>query len=288
MSTLRFLIQVSRPGLWSTTALFYLMPLGHWTGFRSTEFWTGLLYVLFPLGLVLYGVNDIADADADRYNPRKGTFLFGSQGAAEQLGALRWQIAVVQFPFLIFFLIAIGPRFLWWSALLLAAVGIYNAPRFGWKARPPLDVLIQASYLLVFVLSSWLNRVAQLPWQTFAFGALFAMHSHLFGEVMDIAPDRIAGRRTTATLIGAVKTKFLIGTILSIEVALVFFAFHNALMAVFLGIGALWFVVDATFLWKNHPYKPREMRMFMWAWNAASVVVIYWDWAAASLTRVLA
>src|SRR5437588_223918 len=95
-SDARFLIQVSRPGLWSTTALFYLMPLGHWTEFRSTEFWTGLLYVLFPLGLVLYGVNDIADADADRYNPRKGTFLFGSQGAAEQLGALRWQIAVVQ------------------------------------------------------------------------------------------------------------------------------------------------------------------------------------------------
>lgn len=28
-SELRFLTQVSRPGLWSTTAPFYLMPLGH-------------------------------------------------------------------------------------------------------------------------------------------------------------------------------------------------------------------------------------------------------------------
>jgi len=28
-SYLVFLLQVSRPGLWSTTALFYLMPLGH-------------------------------------------------------------------------------------------------------------------------------------------------------------------------------------------------------------------------------------------------------------------
>src|ERR1700730_5955817 len=168
----RFLLQVSRPGLWSTTALFYLMPLGHWTLFRSGAFWIGLFYVLFPLGLIVYGVNDIADVEADRYNPRKGTFLFGSQGAAEQLASLRWQIAAVQLPFLIFFLGVIGTRILWWFALLLAAVGIYNAPRFGWKARPPFDVLIQASYLLVFVLSSWLNHAPLLPWATFLFGAL--------------------------------------------------------------------------------------------------------------------
>jgi len=28
LSTAKFLIQVSRPGLWTTTILFYLMPLG--------------------------------------------------------------------------------------------------------------------------------------------------------------------------------------------------------------------------------------------------------------------
>ena len=80
-SELVFLTQVSRPGLWSTTALFYLMPLGHGNFVRSWIFWLGLFYVLIPLGLVLYGVNDIVDAEADVYNPRKGTFLFGSLGA---------------------------------------------------------------------------------------------------------------------------------------------------------------------------------------------------------------
>jgi lycopene elongase/hydratase (flavuxanthin-forming) len=286
MRSLRFLLQVSRPGLWSTTALFYLMPLGHWMQFRSSTFWIGLFYVLFPLGLLLYGVNDIADAEADRFNPRKGTFLFGSQGAAEQLGALRWQIAATQLPFLIFFLITIGPRILWWFVVLLAAVGIYNAPRFGWKSRPPLDVLIQASYLVVFVLSSWLNRSPQLPWQTFAFGALFAMHSHVFGEVMDIAPDRLAGRRTTATVIGSVNAKFLIAAILSVEVALLHFSFRAPIPVMFLAAGAVWFVADATLLWKNRAYRPGEMRLFMWAWNAASVAAIYWDWAEAALVHV--
>ncbi|HEY6387401.1 MAG TPA: hypothetical protein VIX91_17140, partial [Candidatus Acidoferrum sp.] len=83
-SELVFLLQVSRPGLWSTTALFYLMPLGHADLLHSRTLWLGLFFVLFPLGFLLYGVNDIADAEADRLNPRKGTFLFGPLGAAEQ------------------------------------------------------------------------------------------------------------------------------------------------------------------------------------------------------------
>lgn len=280
-----FLVQVSRPGLWTTTALFYLMPLGHAELFHSRAFWIGLFYVLFPLGFLLYGVNDIVDAEADRYNPRKGTFLFGSRGASQQLARLRWQIAVVQIPFLLLFFFLVGPRILWWSATLLLAVALYNLPRFGWKARPPFDVLIQASYLLVFVLSSWLNHAAQLPWPTLLFGALFAMHSHIFGEVMDIAPDRLSGRRTTATLIGAVSSKFLIATLLSVESLLVYGFFRDALIAGFLGAGAVWFVLDAKVFWKNHAYTPTQMRLFMWAWNAAAVLGMYWNWMQASLTH---
>ncbi len=285
LTELAFLIQVSRPGLWTTTALFYLMPLGHWNRFRSAAFWIGLFYVLIPLGLLLYGVNDIVDAEADRYNPRKGTFLFGSLGASEQLASLRWQIALVQIPFLILFFFLAGPRILWWLAMLLFAVGLYNAPGFGWKGRPPFDMLIQASYLLVFVLSSWLNHTAQLPWPAFVFGALFAMHSHVFGQVMDIAPDRLSGRRTTATQVGAVPAKRLIAVLLGIESLLVYTFFGDAVIAGFLGAGAVWFVVDAHFLWKNHAYTPTEMRIFMWAWNAASVAGIYWNWAKATFVH---
>ncbi len=69
-SYLVFLLQVSRPGLWSTTALFYLMPLGHTHFWHSGKLWLGLFFVLFPLGLLLYGVNDIVDAETDALNPR--------------------------------------------------------------------------------------------------------------------------------------------------------------------------------------------------------------------------
>jgi 4-hydroxybenzoate polyprenyltransferase len=285
-SELVFLTQVSRPGLWTTTALFYLMPLGHGAFLRSWTFWAGLFFILVPLGLVLYGVNDIVDAEADIYNPRKGTFLFGSLGGKEQLTALRWEIAVSQLPFCALFFFLIGPKVLLWYAALAAAVTLYNSPRIGWKGRPPFDVLIQASYLLIFVLSSWLNHVPQLPWQTFVFGAMFAMHSHVFGEVMDIVPDERSGRHTTATQIGAVRAKLLIAAILGVETVIVYWFFHAAVIAGFLGAGIVWFVLDATVLWKARAYAPGQMRAFMWAWNGAAVVGMCWNWLTASLTRI--
>jgi 4-hydroxybenzoate polyprenyltransferase len=281
-----FLLQVSRPGLWSTTALFYLMPLGHADFLHSQTLWLGLFYVLFPLGFLLYGVNDIVDAEADRLNPRKGTFLFGSLGKTEQLAALRWKIAAVQIPFLIIFFFLVGPRILAWFGVLLIAVGIYNAPRFGWKSHPPFDVLIQASYLLVFVLSSWLNGALQLPWQTFVFGTMFAMHSHIFGEVMDIEPDRLSGRRTTATVLGAVRSKLLLAGFLCVETMLVYYFFRDLVVTGFLGFGAAWFVLDALLIWKNRPYSPAAMRLFMWGWNAAAFAGMFWNWSAGNLTHV--
>src|SRR5262249_48347497 len=144
-------------------------------------------------------------------------------------------------------------------------------------------VLIQASYLLVFVLSSWLNGVPQLPWQTFVFGAMFAMHSHVFGEVMDIGPDRLSGRHTTATEIGAIPSKLLVAAFLMVETMLIYRYFGDFVIAGFLGLGALWFLADACFVWKHRPYSPLEMRLFMWGWNAAALTGIAWNWLHGSL-----
>ena len=248
------------------------MPLGRVDFLHSGKLWLGLFFVLFPLGLLLYGVNDIVDAETDALNPRKGTFMFGSRGAREQLATLKWQIAVAQIPFAAVFYFFVGPRIFWWYAILLLAAGVYNAPGIAWKGRPPFDVLIQASYLLVFVLSSWLNNAAQLPWQTFLFGAMFAMHSHIFGEVMDIEPDRLSGRRTTATLIGRVRAKFVIAAFMMVETALVWSFFRDWIIAGFLSIGALWFLLDATVLWKKQAYSSKQMRLFLWGWNAAALL----------------
>jgi 4-hydroxybenzoate polyprenyltransferase len=283
LSSLTFTIKASRPGLWATAAWFYLLPLGRRHVFDSAGFWVGLIYVTLPLGLIIYGWNDIADAEIDRFNPRKGTFLFGARGSREQLVRLPLIIAIVQAIFAAMFFYLVGPKMLIWFAALVAFTTIYNLPRYGLKRHPPFDILNQAGYLLVFVLSSWLSHAPQLSWPAMLFGALFAMHSHVFGEIMDIEPDRLGGRRTTATVIGMLPSKFLISGMLVVEALVMFQYFGDIWISGALAFGALWFLLDAVVLWRSRPYSLAQMRIFMLGWNAIALGTMGWVWTTASL-----
>ena len=284
-SALAFIIKASRPGLWLTAVWFYLLPLGQRDVFHSVAFWLGLLYVTFPLGLIIYGWNDIADADTDSFNPRKGTFLFGARGSHEQLRRLPVQIALVQAAFAAIFIYLDGARILLWFLGLVLFTAIYNFPRYGLKSHPPFDILNQAGYLLVFVLSSWLNHAPQMRWPAMLFGALFAMHSHVFGEIMDIDPDRASGRRTTGTVIGIIPSKALICALLLLEAGLVWKCFRDFWISGALLFGVLWFLFDALVLWRNRPYSLVQMRVFMLGWNAIALASIPWVWRTATLVH---
>jgi len=246
----------------------------------------GIVFRALPTRVLLYGVNDIVDAETDSLNPRKGSFMFGSRGAREQLAALKWQIVVVQMPFVMAFYFFVGPRILWWYALLLLAVGLYNAPGVGWKGRPPFDVLIQASYLLVFVLSSWLNKVPQLPWQTFLFGALFAMHSHIFGEVMDIEPDRLSRRRTTATSIGRVSAKFLIAAFLCVETGLGADLFSGLDRHGLPRLRCSLVLARCDSTVEEPGLSSERNAPLLVGWNAAALLGMLWNWTHSTLTHV--
>lgn len=80
--TVKDLVQVSRPGWWLVTVWLYIAPTGQrWDLLTSSTFWLGLLYVCFPINLMVYGINDYADFfhgdDLDGQNDRKGNFFFG-------------------------------------------------------------------------------------------------------------------------------------------------------------------------------------------------------------------
>ena len=286
LSKLRFHLQVSRPGLWLTAVWFYLLPLGGKDVFFSWRFWLGVFFVSFPLGYILYGWNDFVDTDADQINPRKGNFLFGARGNKQQLRSLPWTITAVHLPFLVFFFYMMGAKALLWYFGLVSFSAIYNWPKYGFKSQPPFEVLNQAGYVLVFVLSSWLNGAPQLPWQTMLFGAMFAMHSHIFGEIMDVVPDRLTGRHTTATQAGTVPAKFAIVTLLALEAVLVFYFFRDPYLTTFLAASAVWFMLDALVIWKDRVYSPVQMKFVMLAWNAVALASIPLVWKMASLTRL--
>jgi 1,4-dihydroxy-2-naphthoate octaprenyltransferase len=94
---------------------------------------------------------------------------------------------------------------------------------------------------------------------------------------MDIEPDEKSGRRTLATKIGRVPAKFFVASLLLIECFLVSQFFSDRALTIFLALGALFFLLDAIFLWKNRAYSPSQMRLFLWGWNFAAVLGILWN-----------
>ena len=109
------------------------------------------------------------------------------------------------------------------------------------------------------------------------------MHSHLFGQIMDHAPDLSAGRRTTAGVLGVVAAKWLLAAILISETILVGCFARDLWIAAALAGGACFFVLDATVLWRAQPYAAWQMRFFFLGWNAVALVSIPWVWRTASL-----
>ena len=177
-------------------------------------------------------------------------------------------------------LYSIGPIFFFWILGCLAVNITYNHPRFSFKSIPFLDVANQAGYLLVFVLSSWLNGVPQLAYSAMIIGALFAMHSHLLNEIADYEPDKLAGKQTTAVLIGIGNTKLFIASLLGIEGLLIAYFYSNKIVAGFLFLAAFGFLAD----WqcrREMSVSSKQLASVLIAWNVIAVASIYWVWKAA-------
>lgn len=274
-----FWLKVSRPGLWFATIWLYLLPTSQITDiWLSVPFWIGFFFVCFPLNFLVYGWNDIVDREIDAVNPRKDSFLFGARGTASQLASLKWAIAGVHLiclPILLFYTN-------WKMLLLFSGIiiinGLYNLPKNGLRSRPPLELLCQVGYLLVAPFSILINDVSGLPWITYFYLLLFAWQSHLIGEVMDIVPDRTAGRKTTATVIGIIKTKWLIIGIVVIEVSLLFFVFKDFIFGGMLALGLIWLFLDLLFIYKNQRYTLFQMKLFGIISNLVAVASMAYVW----------
>lgn len=272
------LIKVARPGFWPTQLWFFLLPLGQREMFGSLGFWLGCVYVCFPLGLLLYGWNDLRDKETDRLNPRKDSWLFGACLDDAGLARLPAWIVGVQLPFALAFTSLFGPKMLGWFGAMVFANALYNWPRWGWKNWPVVDLLNQVGYLLVFVLSSFVCEVPQLNAPAMAFSGLFAMQSHLFGQLMDVDEDKAAGRKTTASLTGVRGGKLLLVAFMLAEAAIAYRYFQGHIVEGFLLCGALFFLADALVGFKGRPYPPFFSKAFFLGWNAVVIATMYFVW----------
>jgi len=270
-------LKISRPGLWFPTIWIYLVPFSMQTDFwEKPVFWMGFVFVTFPLNYLVYGLNDYNDYKADAINTRKGNYLFGAKSTKNQLASIPLKIILIILPFIILFTIVSGLKMLLLLLFMIAINIVYNFKPFRIKERPPFEICIQIGYVFTAFFSVVLNDLQTLPWQTVLYLSLFAFQAHIAGEIMDIEPDVKAGKRTTATIIGRKKTKFLMLGLLIIETYILSCWFEDYVLAGFLAIFSIWLSLDIFLFFKEKPYSLPQMKLFGYAMNFSAITSMIW------------
>ena len=198
---LRYLLVCSRPRFW-----FYLagpvlvgVALGaSRVGDLVTPATAALFaYSLVPANVYLYGVNDVFDRDIDASNPKK------EGREARYRGQSIVPVAVVVAGALAAAIAPLVPTAAWpWLAGFLVLGAAYSAPPLRLKTTPPLDSVSNGLYVLPAGAAYVAVAGTQPPALAVAAGWLWAMGMHTFSAIPDIDPDRAAGIRTTATVLG--------------------------------------------------------------------------------------
>lgn len=201
--SLRYLFSVTRPRFWLYLGGPYL--LGYSAASASPyallkpEFWVYLLYFLLPANLLLYGANDLGDADTDALNPKKGTMEAQMGGRAKPLAR-----AVAAS-------LAVGAAALAWlpnwpakgamALFLFLSLG-YSLPPFRFKARPFLDMASNVLYAMPGFVGYLQAGGTGFDPMVLTFAWCWTASMHLFSAIPDIDSDRQAGVATAATVLG--------------------------------------------------------------------------------------
>jgi 4-hydroxybenzoate polyprenyltransferase len=201
MSRWGYLLQTSRPRFWFYLAGPVLVGAAYGAE-RAADLWalpTVALFVYFlvPANVLLYGVNDVFDADADAGNPKKTDREVRYAGdrlvpSAVVASAVVGGVLLTTLP---------APAAVAFAAFLALALG-YSAPPVRFKARPFLDSLSNGLYVLPGVVAYATLAGSMPPLPALVGGWLWTMGMHTFSAIPDIDADRRAGIRTTATVLG--------------------------------------------------------------------------------------
>eukprot|EP00397_Hematodinium_sp_SG-2012_P015899 GEMP01016201.1.p1 GENE.GEMP01016201.1~~GEMP01016201.1.p1 ORF type:complete len:310 (+),score=46.41 GEMP01016201.1:391-1320(+) len=249
MTSLKTLLQISRPGWWLVNVWLYLAPTAQrWELFYSPMFWFGLVYVTLPLNLLVFGMNDISDVEIDKDNPRKGNFIFGAKlpeaVLVEAMKTCCW-LHVACIGIILYNVDAPG-YFLALFAVSIVINILYNFEPFRFSSKSPFEFFcVISGFSCASLLSCALNDIPAPPAKYWIHLALLVLHSQLWTEFMDIEEDGAKQRRTTAVVLGRKLTKCALGAMLTAESVVVYQLFDDVPLFVFSIITFVMFVVFA-------------------------------------------
>ncbi|WP_254524607.1 prenyltransferase [Natrinema caseinilyticum] len=202
---LSYLVTLSRPRFWLYLAGPVLVGVAYAAdsvGELVTPSTVALFgYFLVPANVFLYGINDVYDREIDATNPKK-------EAREARYRGQRFVPAVVglcaALPLLFAPLIATAA--VPWLVVFLVLGAAYSAPPVRFKTTPVLDSISNGLYVAPGIAAYAAVAGVQPPLLAIAGGWLWAMGMHTFSAIPDIRPDREAGIRTTATVLGERRT----------------------------------------------------------------------------------
>lgn len=200
------IIAISRPVRWINSAIPFAMAYLLSGGQLDQIFWAGVTYFLLPYNLLLYGLNDIYDYQADLKNPRKKTR--NNSLLAPSSRSLLWaSILTTNIVSLLWLgsLIPDNSKLSLALAVLLAVA--YSIKGLRFKAIPLLDsITASCHFVLPAVFGFLVSPQASILWPPTIALFLWGVASHAMGAIQDITSDRIAKTKTIATQWGTRKT----------------------------------------------------------------------------------
>jgi lycopene elongase/hydratase (dihydrobisanhydrobacterioruberin-forming) len=211
LSSIVRMIRISRPRFWLYTFGTYLVgiiaSMPEVSALTTLAVWVLGLYFLFPSNILIYGVNDIADYDTDKHNPKKEQYE--SLVETTEWRSIIWTIIISHIPFLVFFA--------WYDVRIVLGLGvhillacIYSLPPIRAKARPFFDLIISASIYISAGVLGWLlvSSSTSFPLLAVLGGMAWAMGMQAYSALPDRDADTQAGIQTVATVLGERGTLF--------------------------------------------------------------------------------
>lgn len=202
---LKLLLTTSRPIYWlGPIFIFIAGQIASRDEWSFLSVW-GLLFVTAPMGLIVYGLNDIADIASDQINERKG----GIEGNIVKSK----EIPLIKKIVLIIFFLSTAPMILLGKYLMILPVAlitifayVYSFQPLRLKNRPILDSVSNACWMLFIFLLGYASSVKSIygyilvprfVWFIF----LGVIATHALTTVWDYEVDKKIGDHTISGLL---------------------------------------------------------------------------------------
>ncbi len=237
---------VSRPIFWPIAPAAYIF--GAYAGGGQIDLLVAAqaFMLSIPLGIFVFGINDLYDIESDRNNPRRKGVVWG---ARIDEGDGKWIMASSTIIISLILLSAIAsmePIHIIVTAIFIPFPILYSVPPVRLKSRPVLDSLTNATYTygpfaMGYSLSGGLGF---LDVNMILFALVFSA-AHAIGTIMDLPGDQKAGIRTFASALGSRKAAAFAVIILAINLP---FAL-DSMKSIFLVIFAYFLASAYVLLW---------------------------------------